>query len=227
VYDAILINVTKKNLDLSVQTVRSRDYAELDLSVSVTWTPNSDFALEYLNQGEEQGVRNILTDIIRERLREWAIDLNWQEAINAKDKAAAMLIREISGLNPNLTPKELEKAVRVIRLGNGAQVVSSLGITLNRLNISDIKLKGELARAAELLVKEHQEREGEKVELEHVLDRVTEIVKRLNCSYTQAIELLQAERGKVAKMIHEIKGSVSDDVIRTIERIIFARKNRS
>lgn len=223
-YGCITIDMTKKNQDLPPQIVRTRDLAELEISVSLTWTPNEDYAIEYLNHGDENGVKNILADMVRERLREWAISIDrgpkdWEEALRAQDEATAMLIREIAGWQ-NLSKKEQEEIIRKIRLGDGVQPIPQLGITLNRLNIGEIRPKGELARAAELMVKEQREREGEKVELSHALERVKEIMEKLGCSYTQAIELFQTERGKVAKKINEIKGSVSDDVRKAIEQII-------
>jgi hypothetical protein len=205
--------------------VRTRDLAELEISVSLTWTPNEDYAIEYLNHGGESGVKNILADMVRERLREWAISVdrgpkNWEDALRAQDDATTVLIRDIAGLPPRLFKGEEKEIIRKIRLGDGVQPIHQLGITLNRLNIGEIKPKGELARAAELMVKEQKEREGEKVELHHAMDRVQEIMNRLSCSYTQAIELFQTERGKVSKKITEIKGSVSDDVRKAVEQII-------
>lgn len=225
IFNAVLINMTKKNQDLPPQVVRTHDLAELEINASLTWTPNEDYAIEYLNHGDESGVKNILADMVRERLREWAISVekgpkNWEEALRAQDDATLALIRDIAGLPPQLSKEEEKEIIRKIRLGDGVQPVPQLGITLNRLNIGEIKPKGELARAAELLVKEEREREGEKIELYHAMERVKEIMERLGCSYTQAIELFQTERGKVSKKITEIKGSVSDDVRKAIEQII-------
>ena len=225
IYNAVLINMTKKNQDLPPQVVRTHDLAELEINVSLTWTPNENYAIEYLNHGEESGVRNILADMVRERLREWAISVdrgpkNWEEALRAKDEATLVLIRDIAGLPVDLSKEEEKEIIRKIRMGDGVQPISQLGITLNRLNIGEIKPRGELARAAELVVKEKKEREGEKVELYHAMERIKEIMEALGCSYTQAIELFQTERGKVSKKITEIKGNVSDDVRKAIEQIL-------
>jgi len=225
IYNAVLINMTKKNQDLPPQVVRTHDLAELEINVSLTWTPNENYAIEYLNHGEESGVRNILADMVRERLREWAISVdrgpkNWEEALRAKDEATLVLIRDIAGLPVELSKEEEKEIIRKIRMGDGVQPISQLGITLNRLNIGEIKPRGELARAAELVVKEKKEREGEKVELYHAMERIKEIMEALGCSYTQAIELFQTERGKVSKKITEIKGNVSDDVRKAIEQIL-------
>lgn len=64
IYNAVLIDVSRKNQDLPPQIVRSRDLAELEISVSLTWSPNTEYAIEYLNHGSENGVKNILSDMV-------------------------------------------------------------------------------------------------------------------------------------------------------------------
>lgn len=224
IYSAVLINMTKKNQDLPPQAVRTCDLAELDISVSLTWTPNEDNAIEYLNHGGEGGVKNILADMVREKIREWAISVdrgpkNWEDALRARDEVTAMLIRDIAGLPSGFSDEEKREAIRKIKLGDGVQPIPQLGITLNRLNIGEIKPKGELARAAELMVKEQKEREGEKMEFAHVMDRVQEIVEKLGCTPKQAIEIVQTERGKVEKKIKEIRGDFSDETIEMVKKL--------
>lgn len=220
IYNAVLIDVSKKNQDLPPQGVRSRDLAEFEISVSLTWSPNPDYAIEYLNHGSENGVRNILADMVNQRLREWAITTNWEDALKAHDKTTAILVKTIAGLPTELSKEEQEKIIARIAQGDGVQPIPQLGIILNRLNIKEIKPKGELIRAAELLVKEKMERVGERIEMQHAMDRVQEVKKVLGCSTAQAIELFQTERGKVVKKINEIKGSVSDETRKMVERII-------
>jgi len=97
----ILVNVIKVNHDLPPQLVRTPDMAELEIPISLTWTPinnavakdeNGQVVFElkdgltnFLNAGGEKGVKEILDDIVRERLREWAMSdtegpLTWIEA---------------------------------------------------------------------------------------------------------------------------------------------------
>lgn len=120
-----------------------------------------------------------------------------------------MLVKSIAGLPTELSKEEQEKIIAKIAQGDGVQPIPQLGITLNRLNIREIKPKGELTQAAERFVKEQQDIKG----VTYVLGQADEIMKKVGCSYTQAVELLQTERGKVAKKIQEIKGSVSDALL--------------
>ncbi|TAL22366.1 MAG: hypothetical protein EPN94_11250, partial [Nitrospirae bacterium] len=144
IYNAVLIDMTKKNQDISPQMVRTRDLAELEISVSLTWTPNENYAIEYLNHGGESGIKNILSDMVRERLRQWAIAANkgpqtWEELLRAQEEATAMLIREIAGLSTHLSKEEHDEIIQKIRVGNGVQPIQQMGITLNRLNITEVK----------------------------------------------------------------------------------------
>ena len=119
-YDVILINVERKNQDLPAETVRTPDLAQLEIPISMTWTPgspnpetNGKFLINYLNNGGEKGVKAILADIVQERVREWAFAENegpktFQEAIGAKGDAVAILIKAIAGEDleriPSLIP---------------------------------------------------------------------------------------------------------------------------
>ena len=96
-YDYFLINIEKKNQDLPTETVRTPDLGLLKVPISITWTPgaptmdmpddiysvlNGSYLINYINHGEDEGeknnsekkgVRSILADIVKERVREWAM----------------------------------------------------------------------------------------------------------------------------------------------------------
>lgn len=122
-YGFILVNVTKVNQDLPMQTVRTPDRAELNIPISLTWTPayeiwektpegetkreSPDLLIQYLNTGGEKGVKTILEDIVHERLREWAFSQeegpqDWIQAMAAREEAIAILLKAILG--EELTP---------------------------------------------------------------------------------------------------------------------------
>jgi hypothetical protein len=218
--NAVLIEMTKQNQDLSAQIVRTRDLAELEVSVSLTWTPSEDYAIEFLNNGGQNGVRNILQDMVRERLREWANSHDWITILGAHDESTTMIIRDVAGLSSYLSKEQQETMIRRLRFGDGVQPIPQIGITLNRLNIGEIKPKGELAHAAERMVTKLEQIKGVKVELDYVVKTANEITKVLGCSAQEAIELLQIERGKVPKRINEMRLSVSDEMVKMVEQII-------
>jgi len=270
----IPVNVKKKNYDLPTETVRTPDLAELEIPISLTWTPHEDYLIEYLNSGGEEGVNNILSDVVRERVRGWAMNhqegpQTFKEALGAKEDAVEILIKAVSGKEigripsriptttlfhyfnePQIPPTEKEEEiygkncwkkikkiidsedkenkekdeeipfikeaidtrreqVKEIQRGNGVQVISKLGITLNRLNIGDIAIKkgSLLDQAAEKEIKEESEKAAETVELKHVGVRIAELMgEPWNYTKEQARDIVQTERDKVTKKIYDVQG---------------------
>ena len=98
----VITDITKKNIDLEPQKVRTPDEAELAIPVSITFTPDGEKLIEYFNSGSENGVKTILTDIIKENLREWAIAKDegpqtYKEAMASQEEATAILLKAILG----------------------------------------------------------------------------------------------------------------------------------
>ncbi len=220
-YGFIPVKVEKINQDFKPENVRTPDRAGLDIQASVTFTPTD--LIEYINAGGEQGVKNILDDIVPERIREWAFSedegpQDWQEAQGSREDAIAVLLKAIVGESLTQIPEyaqvfpttvwlkyfdsprkkiikkrdidaagenwekierfyeslsleeqeELKDAidkrrieVNQARSGNGKFSKSILGITINRLNIPKIEVRGEVAKTADLEAQEIQERKGE------------------------------------------------------------------
>ncbi|MBU1292101.1 hypothetical protein KKH07_01250 [Patescibacteria group bacterium] len=103
----IHVNVEKKNQDLGILSIRTPDMALLNVPVSLTWTPNQNNLIEYLDSGGEEGVKNILRDITIERIRNWAMHpvegpQNYLQAFASKEEAINTIIKSVAG-------KELEK----------------------------------------------------------------------------------------------------------------------
>ena len=223
-YGAVLIDVTQKNLDLDPQLVRTPELGEIEVRTSITWTPDSDYGdrlIKYLNAGGKDGVENILSDIVREKTREFAINSvrSWEEVLKMRDDLVAVIAAHILGREWTELDEEGRLAIaNALRQGNGFLKIPNLGIILNRLNVTAITPKGRLAEAAEQEAKEKQERRGEVFEVEHL----TDILGRLTgsgFSGEQALEIVQTERGKVKKDIREVKLNVSQETRNMIEKI--------
>jgi hypothetical protein len=228
----VLINMLKKNMDLAPLGVRTPDMAEIEVETALTFQPDKDNLIEYLNSGGEAGVREILDDMVDEAIRELAITKErppdtWEEAIGMKEDFAFEILLKIRGI---LIPKDSAERSRLkennkellknLRVGNGTLAVESLGMIINRLNIKNVQPKGKLVEAAEKLAIERRERDAEIVELEHVRARVKELEKDINLSPEQSIELIQTERGKVIKTVEEKKLSVSKETRESLEKIV-------
>lgn len=273
-YGVIPVDITKKNIDLRFN-VRTPDLAELEVPINITYTPSNLKA--YLDAGGENGIKSIITDVVGEKLRVWAIATDEgpqtaEEALKAADQAVAILIKAIAGDNidpvpssvptpillkyfaePRQKPTQSEKKdwgenwekvaeiltkeapenyqkikeavekrrqlIKALRQANGVQPLPQLGITLNRLNISDIKAIGKFAEAADLDAKEQRERKAELTEISHVIDIVSRVKNELKISTEQALEIVQTERGKVKKEISEKKLNISEETREMIQSI--------
>lgn len=211
VYGVILVNVVRKNLDLAPESVRTPDLAELSVPVSVTYTPSNLVA--YLNSGGESGVNNILDDVVGEVIREWAITeqygpQTWEAALQARGEALQIVINTLAGreIGTPIDPQE----IALMRAGNGTLVSQALGITINRVNVGEMRVLGALAEAAEKAAKEDRERVAETVELHHVAARVAELNAQ-GFSNEEAMRIIQTERGKVTQTISESRLNVSPE----------------
>jgi len=215
---AVLVDMTKKNQDLSPENVRtSDDMAEINIKVSVTWKPDEKRLIEYLNSGGEAGVNNILSDMVKTSVRELAANpeehpFTWEEAVKMRDVFIAKIIAVIIGAEEN--PEQLKSIAADLRRGNGDIRISTLGIILSRLNITSIKPTGKLAETAEMVASERRQRDAEIVELDHVAERTKELAEKLvNLGSTpqqaleRALEVVQTERKKISKDVKEIKFS--------------------
>jgi NACalpha-BTF3-like transcription factor len=275
-YGYILVDMTKKNKDFETEEVRTPDLAQLAIPISITFTPDKNRLVEYLNCGGEAGVWKILEDVINEKVRVWAMAVDEgpataEEALAAAEDAVAILIKAVAGedlpvipspfpttsllkaLNqPPKSPGENEKKfgenwgkikewhdklsdgeratfdkalkdrreiIAKIRQSNGMIEAPSLAIILNRLNVGKIRALGKYAEAADLEAKERKERSAEVLEIQHVADTIQKLMKQLGITTEQAIEILQTERGKVAKNISESKWNIAPETREMIEKI--------
>ena len=124
----------------------------------------------------------------------------------------------------NLTDDAVEKRrkeVQKLRSGEGEIFLEDLGIKIERLNVGEIKVLGEVANAADKKAKEKQEMEAEKQEIDNVKDRIKELISEpFNYSKEQALEIVQTERGKVTKTITESKLNISPETRELIKDVV-------
>ncbi|MEK7634674.1 MAG: SPFH domain-containing protein [Patescibacteria group bacterium] len=223
-HGVVLVDMTKKNQDLLPNEIRTaEDMAEIEVAISLTWKPDEKNLIEYLNSGGESGIKNILKDIVEEAVREFAADTSrkpntWEDAITMKKEFLAEIVAVILGKNPPISEDEINKIVLELRRGNGKLQLETLGVILNRVNVTSIKPKGKLAEAAQKEAIEKREKKAETVELNHLAERI-EALKKLGFSNEQALEIVQTERGKISKTISESKWNVSPETRAMIEKI--------
>ena len=199
IFAFIKVKVEKVNAEFKPEKVRTPDLAELTMDIALTFTPTD--LIPYLNSGGEEGVTKILVGMVEEEARQWANNpgqapLTWREAISANAEAAATIAAELAGQEVS------RQIVRKLMVGNAAVEIPNLGITLNRLNVGKIVPQGELISAAEKMVVEEAQREGDRIEIQNVRDRIEELVAA-GLSPEGAAQVVQTERGKITKTVEE------------------------
>ena len=223
VFGAVLVDMTAKNQDFKPEDVRTPDMAELEIDASLTFRPDPGNLISYLNIGGEEGVRNIMDDVVPEAIRELAANPDeepktWEMAVKMKGKFLARVITVITGTDGQMTDEEIQALAIDVRRENGSIKIETLGIIVSRLNITSIKPQGELAKAAEQAAKERRERDADKIEIANVAARVKALTKT-GLSAEMAAEMVQTERGKVKKTINETKHTVSGETLKALETL--------
>lgn len=165
VYNFILVNVLKKNIDFGEQTlITPKDNVTTKVESAISYTPDKDNIINYLNIGEEAGIQHMIEDIQEEKLRNWSRSTTegpqkWEELISAKDEAIKIIISEICGTE--LPDEDVKK----IHQGHGKWQIESLGIVLNRYNLTKMEPFGEVYESSIELQKEKKQRKSEEYEV--------------------------------------------------------------
>ncbi|OGG37484.1 hypothetical protein A2110_02705 [Candidatus Jorgensenbacteria bacterium GWA1_54_12] len=131
-------------------------------------------------------------------------------------------VREVveKGLS-DTTKKEIADAVEArrkkiqdLRAGSGKIEIPDIGIRLERLNITDVEVMGDVKKAADAAAREREEGDGEKRELRRVMDRIEDLGDRLAKKFpnlqisermlSRIIDMVQVERGKATRNINTL-----------------------
>ncbi len=98
--------------------------------------------------------------------------------------------------------------IKRIRQGKGSFRDESLGITIVRFTVNEVKVEGKVAEAAELEEKERREREADKMEIENVSERIKKLrTDHPDMPLEEAIMMVQTERGKISESVIRVIGA--------------------
>ncbi|MES3032103.1 MAG: SPFH domain-containing protein [Patescibacteria group bacterium] len=262
----ILVKVERVTFEVVSEKTRTPDRAESRVPVTITFRPT--LLSNYIDSGQENGVKHQLAGKIQERIREWAAGpeegpANWEELNQAHLEAVSVLVKklarnslteipdyaqqvptwiwlryfaqpqprqftiiekwwtdnnwqrvreELDKIGPEKTEslktavKKRREEIEALRTGTGKIALDDLGVMLERLNLGDIDVLGEVGKKAEEEAKEVQERKAEIVELEHFIERVKALMAPLptgaGLTREQALEQVQLSIGKTTKTIN-------------------------
>ncbi len=147
---------------------------------------------------------------------EWPwIKNNWERVENILNN----LPPEVTKDNVIEQAKKRKEQVQKIRSGEGKTDIIDLGMRLERLNISNVKVIGEAGKTADQEAKEQEELQAEALEIGHILTQLERLRDEGKYTPEQALEILQTERGKVTKAVDEKKLNISSETRELIKLI--------
>lgn len=101
--------------------------------------------------------------------------------------------------------------IKAIREGRGRFGDRSLGITILRFSVNEVKVEGEVAKAAELEEKERRERDADTMEIDNISDRAKKLkADHPDLTSEQVFRLIQVERGKATRTTIDVSGAKTD-----------------
>ncbi len=114
----VLVHIQTKDQGLTGQKVHTPDQAECMLPGNISWTPDPEYLVNYLNSGGEKGIRTKTQNIWEGVVREWAISdsegpQTYMELLGAQEEAVNLLLRSFA--RESLTPITTiyEKATKI------------------------------------------------------------------------------------------------------------------
>lgn len=122
--------------------------------------------------------------------------------------------------------EQRRKAIEDLRTGSGTIVLQDLGFMLERLNLGDIDVLGDVGKQAEGEAKEEQERQKDALELKFVRERIEELMlPPFNYTNAQARDIVQTERGKVVRAIDDKQISLDATTAQIVATVLGGKKS--
>src|SRR6056297_492968 len=202
----IVIDITKRNRDMNPMTVWCKREEESDsdpslmgaqmaVSISYTWTPDPDRLYMFLQTGEDEGVEEIIPDVIEEDVREVAQENYWEKFLPLHKDLTKKIINRLTG----------EKEATAII--NGSSDTQAMGILVYRLNVTSINpVDEELKESITAFSREKRERHAEVYEMQTEAQQANVLMEEARqagnpITFDQAYALLKryklAREGKI------------------------------
>ncbi len=202
--------------------ISAKSGGAVTVNVSVTYEVDRNEVIAFLNAGGQEGVKDILRDIIAEDVRQIGAFLTWEMLAFSQNFVTVRLIYDITGnvpddsfedlsrkqagkLRGNYSEDEIQRFLNQY-IQNGLSTLADLGIRIRRLNVVNVEPEGELKQDAERNAREIQQRRAEVFEAETLAQTIAKLQTLSGLSNQEILNAIQAERGKATK--HVIEGSV-------------------
>ena len=101
----ILVKVERVTQEVTLENTRTPDRAVSRVPISLTWRPVEELLINFIDSGQEKGVREQLNGMVQEKIREWAMSdeygpATWVELNKSQLEAVSVLISAIAGKTP-------------------------------------------------------------------------------------------------------------------------------
>ncbi len=193
---AILVSLDRHVHSISFPMVLSRDSAQIRFEITVAWTPSPSHICAYLDNNEVGGTEAALDGIFKDRLRSWAAATDWRDITSTL--VTAFFVTGLSAAKPS--PQIVEQ----LQSCSASLTVPSLGIDLNRLNVTSFLPSDKLAEAVQEDVIRKEKGKADERELQNAINYIRKVMTDLGCNRDEAKEFIQLEHGKISKQILEL-----------------------
>lgn len=189
---------------------KSQSGAKVKVPISIVYTPDPENFIQFQNSGGEEGVRNILTEMMAEDARQMGKDNTWEGMTFAGDDLSKNLIHQLTGQEFRSEDKSEVDKLRLTMEKNGFPDIRGLGIKVRRLNVGEIEPLGAVSEAADLAVKEELELRGDLVETNGEVEQAKILLLALK-EYNSEITLWQCiQEIRRRKSVNTGHGAVYD-----------------
>lgn len=137
-----------------------------------------------------------------------------QSLVELVQNSLRQRVSHLSDIQALQTTDELRNGVK----GEADAKADEWGMNVISFLIGEISLPEDVHKDYERLRREERQRKAERLELDHIRDRLNELIA-MGYTRERAQEIVQTERGKVKKEIRENQISVSPETGQVIERI--------
>lgn len=177
--------VDEENNPTDTSEKKSEDFRagiQVSLSSAITWRPDKDRLLVFLDNKGESGVRSILDDILPQVLRVEGTRRTFESLTAGKqdliDTIIAMLVKE-DYLNLDKSQRE---AFHGEMKNGGKKDILGLGITIFKVNIGEPEPSEESKKDIESLAKEQFQRRSEIYEVSTEIAQAKELFQAYNAA---------------------------------------------
>jgi hypothetical protein len=199
-FGAILINMAARTLVVE-REVQAQHTGKVRVVVQVAWTPFSDFAIEYLNNGKQDGVEEILRGAISDAIRKWVVagskrGNDWRDSLETDTDSYIMMLDMVRDL-PGSSMQDVADEQKERRISRTSVSIASLGVIIERFHIAEVTTSGNVVESAQTAEAKRFERDMRALDTAQLTMLIGNMMEALHISAAEAHAILAADEGKL------------------------------